>query len=59
MQVHLQTAPGILVIYAVTPLRTNRTQRCLTLVIKWVPVCPTWQDAVLPDALEYQVVVLV
>jgi hypothetical protein len=25
---------------------TIRAQRCLTLVIKRVPVCPTWQDAV-------------
>jgi hypothetical protein len=24
-------------------------QRCLTLVIKWVPVCPTCQDAVILD----------
>jgi hypothetical protein len=36
MWVHLLTAPCILVIWAVTHPSTNRTQRCLTLVIKWV-----------------------
>jgi hypothetical protein len=46
MRVHLLTAPGILVIWAVTHPSTNRAQCCLTLVIKRVPVCPTWLDAV-------------
>jgi hypothetical protein len=42
---HLQTAPGVLVIWAVTHPSTDRAQQSLTSVIKWVPVCPTWQDA--------------
>jgi hypothetical protein len=46
MQEHLLTAPGILVICVVTHPRTNPTRCCLTLVIKWVPVCSTCQDAV-------------
>jgi hypothetical protein len=41
MWVLLQTAPDILFICAVTHPSTNRAQRCLTLVIKWEPVCPT------------------
>jgi hypothetical protein len=45
MRVHLLTAPGLLVIWAVTHPSTNRSHRCLTSVIKWVPVCQTWQDA--------------
>jgi hypothetical protein len=54
MQVHLLTAPGILVIWAVTHPSTNRAQRCLTLVIKWVPVCPTWQMSLpLPLPLSF------
>jgi hypothetical protein len=36
------TAPDILVIRAVTHQSTDRAQRCLTEVIKWVLVCPTW-----------------
>jgi hypothetical protein len=43
---HLLTAPGIL--FRVTPPSTN--QCSLTSMIKWVPVCPTWQDTVLPQA---------
>jgi hypothetical protein len=42
MQAHLLTAHGILFIWAVTYPTINRAQRCLTLVIKWVQVCPTW-----------------
>jgi hypothetical protein len=45
MRVHLLTAPSILVIWPVTHPSTNGAQQCLTLVIKWVPVCPTGQDA--------------
>jgi hypothetical protein len=29
------------------PSHTIWAQHCLTSVIKWVLVCPTWQDAVL------------
>jgi hypothetical protein len=47
MRVHLLTAPGILVIKTVTSPSTIRAQRCLTLVFKWVPVCPNWQDSVI------------
>jgi hypothetical protein len=47
MREYLLTAPGILVIWRVTHPGTNRAQHCLTSVIKWVPVCPRWQDAVL------------
>jgi hypothetical protein len=43
MQVHLLTAPVILVIWAFIHPSTNRAQRCLSSVIKWVTVCPTWQ----------------
>jgi hypothetical protein len=32
----------------VTHPTTIRTQRCLTSVIKWLPVCTTWQNAVFP-----------
>jgi hypothetical protein len=46
-RVTLLTAPGILVIWVVTHPSTNRAQCCLTSVIKRVPVCPTWQNAVL------------
>jgi hypothetical protein len=46
MLVHLLTAPGILVIWAVTHPSTNRAQRCLTSEIKRVPVCPAWHNAV-------------
>jgi hypothetical protein len=49
MREHLLTAPGIIVIWVVTHTSTNRAQRCLTLVIKWVPECPTWQDDVQPQ----------
>jgi hypothetical protein len=45
MREHLPTAPGVL--SRVDPLITNLAQHCLTLVIKWVTVCPTWQDAIL------------
>jgi hypothetical protein len=38
MRVHLLAAPGILVIWVVSYPRTIRSQRCLTLVIKWAPV---------------------
>jgi hypothetical protein len=34
---HLLKTPGIH--SQVTPPNTNRAQRCLTLVIRWVPVC--------------------
>jgi hypothetical protein len=44
MQVLLLTCTGILVIWVIT----IRAQRYLTLVIKWVAVCPTWQDTVRP-----------
>jgi hypothetical protein len=37
-------------------LSTNRAQRCLTSVIKWAPVCPTWQDAIL--SLRLQVLII-
>jgi hypothetical protein len=47
MPVHLLTAPRILFIWAVTHPSTNRAQHCLTSVIKWLPVCLTWQDTVL------------
>jgi hypothetical protein len=39
---HLQKASGVLSL--VTPPSTNRALRCLSSVIKWVPVCPMWQD---------------
>jgi hypothetical protein len=45
MQEHLPTAPGALSL--VNPPSTNRALRCLTSVIKWVPLGPTWQDDVL------------
>jgi hypothetical protein len=45
MQVHVLTAPGILVICEVTYPSTNWDQRCLSLAIQWTPVCPTWEDA--------------
>jgi hypothetical protein len=48
-KMHLLTAPSLLVIWAVTHPSTNRAQRCLTLVIKWVPVCPTWHDTAFSD----------
>jgi hypothetical protein len=44
---HLLTAPGIL--FRVTPPSTN--QCSLTSMIKWVPVCPTCQDTVLPKLI--------
>jgi hypothetical protein len=44
MREHLSTAPRVL--SRVTPPSTNGAQHCSTLVIKWGPVCPTWQDAV-------------
>jgi hypothetical protein len=47
MREHLLTAPSILVVWAVTHPNTNQAQRCLNLMDKLVPVCPTWQDAVL------------
>jgi hypothetical protein len=47
MRVHFLTASGILIIWGVTHPSTIRAQRCLTLVITWILVCPTWQDAVL------------
>jgi hypothetical protein len=53
MRVHLLTASGTLVIWAVLHPITIRAQRCLTLVIKCVPVCPTWQDAVLYRACGF------
>jgi hypothetical protein len=51
MRVYLQRAPSILFIWVVTHSKTNRVQLCLTLVIKWEPVCPRWQDIVLEDKL--------
>jgi hypothetical protein len=41
----LPTAPGILGIWVVYLSMYNRDQHCLTLVMKWVPICPTRQDA--------------
>jgi hypothetical protein len=46
MRVHLLPAPGILVIWVVTHPSNIWPHCCLTSVIKWVPVCQTWQDAV-------------
>jgi hypothetical protein len=37
----LKTAPGTLLIRAVTNPSTNQARRYLTSVIKWVPVCQT------------------
>jgi hypothetical protein len=41
------TAHGVLVMWVDTHPGTIWAQRCLTSVIKWVPVCPTWHVAVL------------
>jgi hypothetical protein len=57
MRVHLLTAPGILVMWAVTYPSTSRAQRCLTLVIKWVSVYPTWQDAVVLEKVWFQMTI--
>jgi hypothetical protein len=51
MRVNLLTAPDMIVIWAVTHQSTNRAQSCLTLEIKWVPVCQTCQDAVFTSPL--------
>jgi hypothetical protein len=47
MQVHFLAAPIVIFIWMVTHPSTNRAQNCLTLMIKWVVVCTTLQDAVL------------
>jgi hypothetical protein len=49
MRKHLPTTPEVL--SRVTPPSIYRAQRCLTLVIKWVPVDTRWQNAVLPPGL--------
>jgi hypothetical protein len=45
MRLLIIIAPGILVIWAVTNPSTNRAKHGLTLVIKWLSVCQTWQNA--------------
>jgi hypothetical protein len=47
------TTHSILVIRAVTHTSTSRAQRFLTSVIKWVPVCLAWQDAVLSYPVSF------
>jgi hypothetical protein len=49
---HLPIPPGVP--FRVTPLSTSLVQPCLTLLIKWAPVCPTWQDAVLLNSADYR-----
>jgi hypothetical protein len=46
MQLNLLTSPSIFVIWMVTHPSTCGAQCCLTLMIKFVPVCPAWHDAV-------------